>query len=137
VLLKLTVGEFRVLSCKALLKSDFHNDPSKSCRHSRGKYDGGGGNKSRRRADSFSAASALGYSTAAAKFGGAGVCFRGNAICNILSKAFESCILGRFQYFLLNKDHHFGFKKGLDCNHFISTVRTIIEHFTKGSSLYR
>jgi Reverse transcriptase (RNA-dependent DNA polymerase) len=60
--------------------------------------------------------------------------FRGIAISSILSKAFEHCILNRFERYLSTDDNQFGFKRGLGCTHAIYTVQNIVNNFIKGGS---
>jgi len=60
--------------------------------------------------------------------------FRGIAICPIISKAFEHCILDCFGSFFDTADSQFEFKKGIGCNFAIRVVRNIVENFTSGGS---
>jgi len=60
--------------------------------------------------------------------------FRGITIRPIISKVFEYCFLNKLGDFLSSKANQFGFKKGLDCNHAIYTVRKIVERLTTGGN---
>ena len=60
--------------------------------------------------------------------------FRGIAICPIISKVFEHCILDCFGSFFDTADSQFEFKKGIGCNFAIRVVRNIVENFTNGGS---
>jgi len=57
--------------------------------------------------------------------------FRGIAICQILSKVFEYCLLDRYSSFLNTPDNKFGFKKGVGFNIAIRTVRYITDSLIK------
>jgi len=49
------------------------------------------------------------------------------AICPIISKVFEHCLLESFQLFLCSDDNQFGFKKGVGSGYAIHTVCNIVD----------
>jgi len=46
-------------------------------------------------------------------------------------KAFENCVLDRFQNFFLSSDAQFGFKKGIGCRNSIDTVCIIVDRIVE------
>jgi len=55
--------------------------------------------------------------------------FRGIAICPLLSKVYEHCLLRQLQTFIKSEDNQFGFKKGVGCSHAIYTARHIVDRW--------
>jgi len=55
--------------------------------------------------------------------------FRGIAISQILSKAFEYCGLDRFKDTENDNDSQFGFKKSVGCSFAIRTLRNIVNSY--------
>ena len=55
--------------------------------------------------------------------------FRGIAICPLLSKVYEHCLLWQLQTFIKSEDNQFGFKKGVGCSHAIYTTRHIVDRW--------
>ena len=61
---------------------------------------------------------------------------RGIAICPIMSKVFERCLLKQLQLCVASTNNQFGFKKGLSCSHAIYSVRNIVIRFvSRGSTV--
>jgi len=60
--------------------------------------------------------------------------YRGITLCMHLSKVFEMCILELYGDYFVTSDLQFGFKKRLGCSHALYTVKSVVQHFTSGSS---
>jgi len=60
--------------------------------------------------------------------------FRSIAISPVVSKIFENSLLMKLGDFLSTHNNQFGFKKGLNCNHVIYTVRRVVENFVNGGN---
>ena len=60
--------------------------------------------------------------------------YRGITLSVHLSKVFEMCILELYGDYFVTSDFQFGFKKRLGCSHALYTVKSVVQHFTSGSS---
>ena len=60
--------------------------------------------------------------------------YRGITLSVHLSKVFEMCILELYGDYFVTSDLQFGFKKRLGCSHALYTVKSVVQHFTSGSS---
>ena len=45
------------------------------------------------------------------------------------------CILDRYGEYLWSSDLQFGFKKSIQCNHALYTIRSVVEYFTAAGSI--
>jgi len=63
--------------------------------------------------------------------------YRGITLSPVISKVFESVLLGMYDEFLTSNSLQFGFKKNNSCSHALFTVNESVKFFTKrGSKVY-